>query len=635
MYLTRRSGATGKKAVFAGAAMLLILVALTYREAPNNSFHFDDQKNIYRYPPVMMSEFSVDNVIEAGFDARLKRRVLPSMTFAVDWWRGGGTPRSFQITNVVIHGATTVAVFVLLFMVFGRLKEPPATPLILAFLGAAIWACHPIQVQAVTYIVQRMTSMAALFTILTVIFYILGRRALGPGKKWLYFVVSGLCWLLGLASKETAAIAPFLILLAEYGVLRHADHILKARVDYVLLGIPPLIVVLIIADLLSGSGPLSSAFLSGFHGRDFTWQERLLTQPRVIGFHLSQFLWPLPGRFSLEHDFPLSTSILEPRTTVVAIVGVFAWCFAGVWCLLRQNSRIIGFFVLWVPATLVIESSIVPLEMIFEHRMYLPSVALVGLLVLALGRMAGSLSRPDVALVIAAAAIILGLALSTSRYVPVWATPLTIAENNTRHAPESERVWSEYAIALKQSGAGLRRVRVPLVKAMELDPEAARPWSILAISLRDAGSPWETIEQAMKKALELDPDDTVALNLRAIQLIETGKLKEAEKILDSLTPRIESDQSILNTFGMLRLEQGDFPRAIELFERVTTMNRFEPAFQYNLALSYELAGRCRDANLAWQKFLQIQNDENRRRIVLERLQRNFATPGGRCFGVTN
>ena len=85
-----------KMALIGLSSLLLILVALAYHDAPNNGFHLDDQKNIYRYPPVMLTEMSVGKVIDAGLNARLPSRPLPSMTFAVDWVRGGGTARPFR-----------------------------------------------------------------------------------------------------------------------------------------------------------------------------------------------------------------------------------------------------------------------------------------------------------------------------------------------------------------------------------------------------------------------------------------------------------------------------------------------------------------------------------------------------------
>jgi hypothetical protein len=298
--------------------LLLLLVAISYRQAPNNVFHFDDESNIIRYPPVLMTELSIENLVDAGRNAYLPTRPLPSVTFAFDWWRGGGLARPFQYTNLVIHGASALAVYWLLLLVLSRLRQPSWTAAAGAFVGAALWACHPIQVQGVTYIVQRMTSMAALFTILSVIFYVLGRESERVRRRWGLLVLATFCWALGMISKETAAIAPFLVLLAEYGVLRQGQPLIRSKLDWTMLSLPVVVGVLIVIDIASGVGPLSDTFLPGYGGRDFSLSERLLTQPRIIVFHFSQILWPLPGRFSLEHDFALSTGLLNPVSTLFA-----------------------------------------------------------------------------------------------------------------------------------------------------------------------------------------------------------------------------------------------------------------------------------------------------------------------------
>ena len=135
----------GKSKIVGALLALLTVVVVTYWDAPQNGFHLDDGRNIHRYPPVMVTELSAANVFDAGRNALLKTRPLPSMTFAVDWARGGGSARSFQQTNIAIHAATAVAVFSLLFLLLGRWSHPLGVRAAAAFFGAALWACHPIQ----------------------------------------------------------------------------------------------------------------------------------------------------------------------------------------------------------------------------------------------------------------------------------------------------------------------------------------------------------------------------------------------------------------------------------------------------------------------------------------------------------
>jgi Flp pilus assembly protein TadD len=617
----------------AGSILLLLLVLVTYHDAPQNGFHLDDGRNIHRYPPVMVNELTIDNVIDAGRNAMLPTRPLPSVTFAIDWARGGGSARPFQWTNIAIHSVTAILIFALLISVLGRLNYLPWVKYWGALIGAALWACHPIQVQAVTYIVQRMASMATLFTILTVLFYILGRGKSG-WRSLAFFALAGASWLLGMASKETAAIAPFLCLLAEYGVIRHGHTLVRTGWDRLLLALPVIAGMLIAVDIWSGAGPLSAAFLPVYDGRDFTLGERLLTQPRVILFHLSQIIWPMPGRFSLEHDFPVSSGLFSPATTIAALAVAVAWCVVGIWTLFQRHWRVIGFFLLWVPATLVIESSFVALEMVFEHRMYMASIGLVGLAAILVSWMLRRFPVFVPYLAASCAIVIIFLMISTTRYIPVWENDVTLSANSVSHAPNSGRAWLTYAIALRDKREGWNTIGPLLQRSIELDPNSAKAWSTYAMALRDKGEGWEAVGPPLSRALEIDPNELTARNLRAIQFIENRRLEEAEQILESVSGAALFDYSILNTMGMLRFEQGNIREAVQYFERAVNLNQSEPVFIYNLALSYELIGRCNDARRFWLTYLQLVPDGRLAMAVEERLNANFARSGGRCFGVT-
>jgi tetratricopeptide (TPR) repeat protein len=579
------------------AVVLLLLVAVAYRDAPKNVFHFDDVPNIVRHPPIQITELTPDNLANAGRNAFLPSRPLPSVTYAFDWWRGEGSARPFQYTNFVIHATTTIAVFVLLLLVLGRLEKPRWVIVVAAFFGAAIWACHPVQVQGVTYIVQRMASLSALFTILTVILYIIGRGTAKSWRRWVFFGAAVACWTMGLISKETAAIAPFLLLLAEYGVVRHGQALIRSRLDWALLSLPVVIALLIVMDIAGGAGPISDAFLPGFERRDFTLVERLLTQPRVIAFHFSQLVWPMPGRFSLEHEFALSTGLITPASTFAAILAVIAWCALGVRALFQPRWRIMGFLLLWVPATLVIESSFIALEIVFEHRMYLPSVALAGIVALGIASALSRSARLRTVMLGGSTVIVCLLVASTSARVPDWRSSVSLAQATVQTSPNSARAWATLANAYKESGEG-----------------------------------WDKIRPPMMKALLLDSGQTLALQLQAFWLLERGELEEAEEVLSRFGPGAQRDHRFLNTLGMLRLEQRNFEEAITHFEQALRINVSVPEVRYNLALSYELWGKCAEAHKKWLDYLRADTNQPRRKAVQARLLRNFETAGGRCYG---
>ena len=357
---------------------LLLFIGLTYQGILNNTFILDDKSNILDIKALHIDELSLENIISATKFSHTKNRILPNATFAIDWWRGNGNPRPFLWTNIIIHGANALMVFFLIHLCLqhiGRLDDTKV--IIIAGLSTALWATHPIQLQGVTYIVQRMASMATFFMLLSIYSYLHAR--LRSSNKTIWLIISTIAIGFALLCKEIAYITPFIILLAEYSICRNNTTPIKSRIDSWLIAVPAFVLAYVIIDIASESGPLSSFIKEGYNKRDFTLEERLLTQPRVIFFHLSQILFPLPERFSIEHDFSISKSLFSPITTFLSLIGLVFWCGFGIKSLFKKGHRHLGFFILWFPAALIIESSVIPLEVIFEHRMYFPSIALFAL----------------------------------------------------------------------------------------------------------------------------------------------------------------------------------------------------------------------------------------------------------------
>ena len=576
---------------------LLLLVGAAYHEAPKNTYHLDDGMNIFDNPWVRVTELTVDNLIDAARFATQYQRPLPSVTFAFDFWRGRGHPGYFQWTNMIIHGLAAVCLFALLVLILRRVGHRTDAGLAAAFFAAALWASHPIQVQAVTYVSQRMASMVALFVMLTLIFYLLGRTARTSSWRIAFYLLATVAFLLGLATKQNAVIVPGLLLLVEYGVLRHGRQLVRSKLDVALLCLPPVVLALVTLDFATGAGPLAAYSLPFYDKRDFTLAERLMTQPRVIGFHFGQILWPLPGRFSLEHDFTLSKGLLTPPSTILAFAGVALWCAAGLWALFRARWRVVGFFLLWMPASLAIESTFHPLEMVFEHRMYLPLAGLAGLMALAAAWCLERSWRLRLGTAAVLGLIVVLLSVSTMLRVPVWRTGLSLAENSLKHAPNSGRAWAGYGANLLAEERG------------------------------------EEAETALRKALELDPDEDLALEVLAMRLLDTGDLDGAEQMLERRARIGLLDHHVMNTFGELRLQQGNAPEAIYYFSHAVEWDKTHPVYRWNLALAHEAAGECKQAREQWQAYLHLEAIEHEINEVRKHLEEIHETEGGKCFGV--
>ncbi|WP_231874448.1 lipopolysaccharide assembly protein LapB [Azoarcus sp. KH32C] len=506
-----------------GALIALVIVA--YHDAPANGFHLDDASNIVSHGPVHMTDLSFDSLRRAWTDGLLPQRPIANVTIAIDWWRGGGRPATFQTTNIIIHICVSLSVLALLLQILAGNREATRSDWLAASITAAVWAVHPIQVQAVTYIVQRMASLAALFMLLSVFAYIRARLT-GHGRLW--YPVTALTAVAACLSKENAFVLPALYLLAEYILCRPTGERVRSHLDRAILMLPVLILVYAVLDLALIHGPIWKYITPAYAVRDFTLAERLLTQPRVIAFHLGQILWPLPGRFSIEHDFPVSTSLFSPWTTAAAILGVAAWLAGALWLAARTRFARAAFLLLWIPVTLAIESSAIALEMVFEHRMYLPSVGLAGLLALALRVLANG-PRKRLALAALSVTLAASLTASTIIRIPVWRTPSTLYEHATHVAPMAPRTWTNLATAYEEENRSEDALRA-YTRAIELDSKRSIAYLNRGSSYRKSGRISEA-ENDYLRFIALEPDDFRGPYALGALYAAMGRLNDGEALL--------------------------------------------------------------------------------------------------------
>jgi len=361
------------KYAFAFISLLIILVVI-YSNSFYGEWHYDDFVNIVDNPHIQMKSFSwpeVKQCVSGIYQDRLSRP-LSYLSFALNYRLGGMDVFGFHVVNFIIHFLSSVFLFL---FIYNTLKLPllrdkyNAIAYPLALLATFFWAIHPLFVTSVTYIVQRMASMAAMFYILSMYFYLKARTAEKTGHSIVFFIG---CLLSGLASaftKENAVVLPISIamfdLLLIQGVSR--NNIKKfSKIIFL-----PLFLISSIALIFTGG--FSNA-LGGYELRDFSMTQRLLTEPRVILFYLTLLFYPLGSRLTLLYDIDVSRSIVEPWTTlpsILLIVLIIGFAFY-----LARKRPLISFCILFYFLNHLIEGSFLPLELIYEHRNYLPAMML-------------------------------------------------------------------------------------------------------------------------------------------------------------------------------------------------------------------------------------------------------------------
>jgi hypothetical protein len=219
-----------------------------------------------------------------------------------------------------------------------------------------------------------MASMAGMFYLLTFVLYVKGRLSAGRPRVF-YFAGTALTYLLGVFSKENVAILPLFIALYEFYFFQKFD--LSPKGKKVLIGLVAGIFLLGAFGFIIWGGRYMQAIKEGYEYRaslyiPFTMGQRVLTQSRVVLYYLTLLAFPHPSRLNLDYDFPISKTIFDPPTTLISILIIAGLIGYSIWT--AKKRPVLSFCILWYFGNLVIESSIFPLELVYEHRLYLPAV---------------------------------------------------------------------------------------------------------------------------------------------------------------------------------------------------------------------------------------------------------------------
>ncbi len=211
--------------------------------------------------------------------------------------------------------------------------------------------------------------MAGLFYIMSMYFYLKARTADRTGSSIFFFVACAVAGLAAMLTKENAAMLPASIFLFDLFLIQGVtkDNLIKSGKILIL----PLLMIAILGLVYTGG---FSNILDGYAGRDFTLAQRLLTEPRVILFYLSLLVYPIGSRLSFLYDIEVSHSLFQPWTTLPAILIILI--IIGFSFYTAKKQPLVSFCIIFFLINHLIEGSFIPLELIYEHRNYLPSMFL-------------------------------------------------------------------------------------------------------------------------------------------------------------------------------------------------------------------------------------------------------------------
>jgi tetratricopeptide (TPR) repeat protein len=376
-------------------------------------------------------------------------RPVAMASFLLNRQLGGTDIATWKVINILLHLLNGALAFLLSDRLLhaGRAPAIGGDARVLAGVIAAIWLLHPLHVSTVLYLVQRMTLLAALFTLLGLILYVAGRErqirdATGGVQLLLAF---GVCFPLAAFSKETGLLFPLYALLIELLLFRFAGSREANR------QLAAYFILTLLAPLLAGgvylAGHFDQVFTAAYENRGYTLQERLFTESRALLYYLSLIVLPAGKRMGFFHDdFVVSTGLLSPPTTLGSILALVALLYLAYH--LRARLPLVALGISLFFAGHLLESTVFPLELVYEHRNYLPAYGIMLAVVILLA----ALPWRRWLMGAMAAAAVLTFAWATHALAMAWSHEVLLHDYIYRAHPGSPRIRAVLAERLTHQG---------------------------------------------------------------------------------------------------------------------------------------------------------------------------------------
>lgn len=617
--------------------LLIIVGFIAYCNTYNVPFHFDDA-NIIENPLIKDPNpfldcgkaFSLpdERLLCSGF----QRRYTGCVTFVINYWLHWTNVTGYHIINLAIHLINALLVYLLVLMTFrapflenSKLKDR-AVPI--GLFSALLFVSHPIQTQAVTYIVQRFTSLATMFYLLSLVLYIKARlikqdagyKMQGAGYKEqnqeekqrnlnfkliFFYLMSLISAILAMKTKEISFTLPVMIVLYEFTFFK-GD--IKRRMLYL---VPVLLTGMIIPVSLLGTDQLLGNLLTDVWkvtriDTEISRWEYLFTEFSVIVTYIRLILFPVNQ--NLDYDFPLYHSLFTPEV-FLSFMFLLLLSISGIYLLCRYrntspHARLISFGIFWFFITLSVESSFIPIvDVIFEHRVYLPSagvfIAIITTLFWVADKLKGKWKAAEKAVVATLTLIVVVLTGATYARNTVWQDDIRLWEDVVSKSPNKIRANYNLAHAYQDRKQYNKAVEM-YNKVLTLDLKYFEAYNNLANIFVDLGQHDKAIEY-LNSAIEINPNsDLIYYNRGRAHF--AGNLHD--KAIEDFTRSIAINPNIVRYYidrGRAYSLNGQFDSAIRDFTLAININPNNPKAYAFRGLAYFYINDIIKAQLDFQK----------------------------------
>ncbi len=623
-----------------GIAAIIFIGLLLYSNTLYVPFIFDDYSSIVDNDAIKDLTISLKDISN--------NRYLSSLSFAINYAIGDLKPFGYHIINNFIHIINAILVYHLVILTFRTpyfssqqsaiSANPPSSPLnlrgdregllsshFIAFSSAFIFIAHPIQTQAVTYIAQRATSMAAMFYLLSLVMYIKWRlrmqdtgymmqdkedkiqditllnppfprgevkRGIMYRASWIMYLCSIISAILAMKTKEIAFTLPLVIALYEFSFFNKTPNFeLRTRSLKRFLYLLPILLTLLIIPLsmVNFKAPVETITqdidIQSRETVNITRTDYLLTQFRVIVTYLRLLI--LPINQNLDYRYPVYNSFFDLEVflsflLLLSILGIAVYSFF----ISRRTHhalRLMSFGIFCFFITLSVESSIIPIkDVIVEHRLYLPSIGFFIAAVLSVEHFFSNMRLKTVLMAI----IVLVLSVGTYNRNTIWKDPQKLWEDVISKAPNNVRAYTELGAIFRDEGQYAEAMN-QFEKALKISKNYALTYYNIGY-IHYKSENYKNALMYFRKTLEFNLPSLIRMetfNSLGMTYSEMGNDVDAVNAFKEAIKTLPTSIIPYNNLGRQYIKMGNFDSAIEILKKGLEI-REEPHLRSNLSIAY-------------------------------------------------
>jgi len=566
--------------------LLVAAVFLVYQPVWRAGFIWDDDYHLTANPCII----GPLGLKEIWTTSAAMYYPLVLTTFWVEHALWGLDPLGYHLVNILLHGAGAI----LLWRVLRRLAVPGA------WLGAALWALHPVQVESVAWITETKNTQSGMFYLLAILFFLKWHDAPPAAKRPpLLYALALACATLAMLSKSSTVMLPVVLGLCAWW---HHERWSWRAVAW-------LAPFFLISAVVGAWTIWEQMYHSGAQGAEWaqSWPERIVIAGCDVWFYLGKLAWPHPLIF-IYPRWDFQSPRLVDYLPALAVAGTLFYLWRGRHGPLRPVLFAAAYFVILLfPVLGFFNVYFFRYSYVGDHFQYLASMgplALAGAgIATALGSRKNARSLLPPAL---GATLLLFLGLLTWRQSPAYADITTLWQTTIARNPDCWMAMDNLGLVLEQTGKVPEAI-AQFRQALRIKPDFADAHNDLGQALIQAGQLAEAVGR-LKEAVRIDPDYVLAHNNLAVALVKSGQTTEAMEQFKQTFRINPNDAEAHNNLGSVLFQSGQFPQAIAQYQQALQIDPDYALARCNLASALLQSGRIPEAIAQYRQALLLNPD---------------------------